>query len=58
MSIPKPLLDFLKLILAFAPWIAFLIIARDSLFRLKLGLVIALVPNIAMGATIAIGSFA
>jgi hypothetical protein len=52
------LLDFLKLILAFAPRIAFLIIARDSLFRLKLGLVVALVPNIAMGATIAIGSFA
>jgi len=47
------LLDFLKLILAFAPWIA-----RDSLLRLKLGLVVGIVPNIAMGATIAIGSFA
>lgn len=49
MSIPKPLMDFLKLILAFAPWIAFLIIARDSLVRLKVGLVVALVLSIGMG---------
>jgi hypothetical protein len=40
---------FLKLILAFAPWLAFLFIAHGSLFRLQLGLVIALVLSIAMG---------
>jgi len=40
---------FLKLILAFAPWLAFLFIAHGSLFRLKLGLIIALVLSIGMG---------
>lgn len=40
---------FLKLIIAFAPWLAFLLIAHDSLFRLKLGLLTALVLSIAMG---------
>jgi hypothetical protein len=40
---------FLKLILAFAPWLAFLIIAHGSLFRLKLGLIVALVLSIGMG---------
>jgi hypothetical protein len=42
---------FLKLILAFAPWLAFLIIAHGSLFRLKLGLISALVLSIGMGVT-------
>jgi hypothetical protein len=42
-------LSFLKLLLAFAPWLAFLIIARDSVFRLKLGLIAALVLSVAMG---------
>jgi hypothetical protein len=42
---------FLKLILAFAPWLAFLVIAHDSVFRLKLGLVVALVLSIVMGVT-------
>lgn len=42
---------FLKLILAFAPWLAFLVIAHGSLFRLKLGLIIALVLSIGMGVT-------
>ncbi len=42
---------FLKLILAFAPWLAFLFIAHGSLFRLKLGLIIALVLSIGMGIT-------
>jgi hypothetical protein len=40
---------FLKLIIAFAPWLAFLFIAHDSLFRLKLGLTVALVLSIGMG---------
>lgn len=40
---------FLKLIMAFAPWLAFLIIAHGSLFNLKLGLIIALVLSIVMG---------
>ncbi len=42
---------FLRLILGFAPWLAFLIIAHGSLFRLKLGLVIALVLSIVMAVT-------
>ncbi len=42
-------MSFLKLLLAFAPWLSFLIIARDSLFRLKLGLIVALVVSIVMG---------
>jgi hypothetical protein len=40
---------FLKLIMAFAPWLAFLFIAHGSIFRLKLGLIIALVLSIGMG---------
>jgi hypothetical protein len=40
---------FLKMIIAFAPWLAFLMIAHGSLFRLKLGLIIALVLSIGMG---------
>ena len=42
-------MQFLKLIFGFAPWLAFLIIAHDSLFRLKLGLVVALVLSVIMG---------
>lgn len=41
--------DFFKLLLAFAPWLAFLFIAHGSLFRLKLGLVVALVLTVVMG---------
>ncbi|MCT0225482.1 hypothetical protein [Synechococcus sp. CS-1328] len=40
---------FLKLILAFLPWIAFLVIAHGSLLRLKVGLVVGLVISLAMG---------
>jgi len=40
-----------KLLLAFSPWLSFLVIARDSLFRLKLGLVVALVLSVVMGIT-------
>lgn len=48
-SFATAVLSFIKLVLSFAPWIVFLIIARDSLFRLKLGLVTALVMVVAMG---------
>ena len=40
---------FLKLIVAFAPWLAFLFIEHGSLFRLQLGLIIALVLSVALG---------
>lgn len=43
------MLPFLRLLLAFAPWIAFLTIAQGSLFRLKLGLAIALALSVALG---------
>lgn len=42
---------FLRLILGFAPWLAFLIIAHGSLFSLKLGLVVALALSIVMAIT-------
>lgn len=42
-------MQFLKLMLAFAPWLAFLFIAHDSLFRLKVGLIVALILSIVMG---------
>jgi len=44
-------MSFFMLLLAFAPWLSFLLIARDSLFRLKLGLVVALVLCVVMGIT-------
>jgi hypothetical protein len=44
-------MSFFKMLLAFSPWLSFLFIARDSLFRLKLGLVVALVLSVAMGIT-------
>ena len=42
-------MSLLKLLLAFAPWLSFLIIARGSLFNLKLGLTVALVLSVVMG---------
>lgn len=42
-------MSFFKLLLAFAPWLAFLFIAHGSMFRLKLGLAVALVLSIVMG---------
>ncbi len=42
-------MSFLKLLVAFAPWLAFLVIARDSRSRLELGLVVALLLSVAMG---------
>jgi len=43
------MMGFLKLLLAFAPWLSFLIIAHGSMFRLELGLGIALALSILMG---------
>jgi len=40
---------FLKLLLSFAPWLSFLIIAQGSLIRLKIGLVVALALSLVMG---------
>jgi hypothetical protein len=42
-------MSFFKLLLAFLPWLAFLVIARGSLLHLKIGLVVALVLSVAMG---------
>lgn len=42
---------FFRLILGFAPWLALLILGHGSLFRLKLGLVVALVLSIVMAIT-------
>lgn len=39
---------FLKLVLAFAPWLAFLFISGPSMFRLKLGLIVAAVLVVVM----------
>lgn len=44
-------MNFLKLLLGFAPWISFLIIAQGSMFRLKVGLVVALVLSVIIGVT-------
>ncbi|MEB3353426.1 MAG: hypothetical protein VKM34_04230 [Cyanobacteriota bacterium] len=41
--------SFLRLLLAFLPWISFLLIAQGSLLRLKIGLVVALLLSIGMG---------
>lgn len=42
-------MQFLKLVLSFAPWLAFLVIARESLFRVKVGLIVALALSISLG---------
>lgn len=39
----------LKLLLSFAPWLAFMLIAHDSLLRVKIGLVVAFVLSIVLG---------
>ena len=40
---------FLRLMLSFAPWLSFLVIAHDTLFRVKLGLIVAFVLSVVMG---------
>ena len=42
-------MSLLKLLLAFAPWLAFLAIARGSVLNLKIGLAVALVLSVIMG---------
>lgn len=44
-------MQFLKLLLGFAPWLAFLFIAHGSLFRLKLGLAVAAILTVVMAIT-------
>jgi hypothetical protein len=39
---------FLRLAVSFAPWVAFLIIAKDNLVRVEIGLVVALALSIVM----------
>jgi len=39
---------FFKLLVSFAPWISFLIIAQGSLFRLKAGLIVAALLTVVM----------
>ena len=41
-------MTFLKLVVSFAPWIAFLIIAKGTLLRLEIGLVVALALTVLM----------
>lgn len=41
-------MSFVKLLLSFAPWIAFLIIARDTMARVELGLLVALMLSVLM----------
>lgn len=41
-------MSFLKLLISFAPWIVFLIIARDTVVRVEAGLVMALVLSVVM----------
>jgi len=42
--------SFPKLVVSFAPWIAFLIIAKDTMFRVEIGLVVALALTVLMAA--------
>ncbi len=41
-------MSFLKLLISFAPWIAFLVIARDTLARVEAGLIVALLLSVVM----------
>lgn len=44
-------MSFFVMLLSFAPWIAFLVIADSSLFRLKLGIIVAAVLTVVMAVT-------
>jgi hypothetical protein len=44
-------MSFFKMLFTFAPWICFLIIAHDSMFRLKLGIIVAAVLTVVMAVT-------
>lgn len=41
--------DFVRLLLAFAPWILFLVLARGSVERLEIGLGVALATSVILG---------
>ena len=43
-------MSLVKLLVSFAPWIAFLVIARGTLERVEIGLVAALVLSVVMAA--------
>ncbi|ABE39810.1 conserved hypothetical protein [Rhodopseudomonas palustris BisB5] len=43
------MLAFFKILISFAPWLSFLIIARDSLLRVEIGLSVALALTVLMG---------
>lgn len=43
------LMAFAKLLLAFAPWLSFLLIAHDTMSRVKVGLLVALALSVVMG---------
>lgn len=43
-------MSFVKLLLSFAPWLAFLIIARGSIARVEIALVVALALSVVMAA--------
>ncbi len=45
----RELVQFLKLVLSFAPWIAFMVIARDSLWRVKMGLIVGMALAVGLG---------
>jgi hypothetical protein len=40
--------SFFKMLLCFAPWLSFLIIAHGSMFRLKLGIIVAAIMTVVM----------
>jgi hypothetical protein len=42
--------QFATLVFSFAPWVAFLLIARDSLLRVKVGLIVGFALSIGLGA--------
>lgn len=44
-------MSIFKMILSFAPWIAFLIISGPTMFRLKLGIFVAAILVVVMGVT-------
>lgn len=44
-------MSFFKMLFGFAPWISFLIIAQHSIFRLKLGIIVAAILCIVMAVT-------
>jgi len=46
----RGIVSFLKLLFSFAPWIVFLVIARDTLLRVEIGLAAALVASVVMAS--------